>query len=357
MSGLTTYVEKQSPKASEIVQDIRRQILSGNLTPGERLPSGSQMQRRYDACHLTVRRAISHLRETGFVFSKQRSGSFVNDHPPCPCNIGLVRPYYEHPSQFVNALEKEAEQISHSPGLDGLSRRFTLFKEIRCPKEDIRRHHRDLFDAITEHGVGGLILFGPSDALTRTIAKEHPEMPCVGFHSIHVEGTTALQSATCCEPALDLLAARGRRSVAFITVAPKREPDTSDFISAARARGLDSCPDWVISFHPGRVDWAQNFAMLLLRNPNDRPDAVIIDDDNFVPAVTAGIASTGIRVPEELTVVAHTNFPWPTQAAVPVIRMGTDTRELMRRAVDIIEKKRRGETVPDVLSLPAVLED
>jgi len=335
MTGLTTYVEKQSPKASEIVQDIRRQIFSGYLTPGARLPSVSQMQKQYDACHLTVRRAISHLRETGFVFSKERSGTFVNSNPPCLCNIGLVRPYYEHPSQFVTALEREAKHISRSPAPDGLSRRFNLYKEIRCPNEDIRRHHRELFDAIVEHSVGGLILFGPSDALTRVIAKEYPDMPCVGFHSIHVPGTTALQSATISEPALDLLATQGRRRPAFITVAPNREPYTSQFIAAANARGMVSHPHWVISFYPGRVDWAQNFTMLLLKDAHDRPDAIIIDDDNLVPAVTAGIASTGVRVPEELTVVAHTNFPWPTQAEVPVIRMGTDTRELMQTAVEI----------------------
>jgi len=352
MAGLTTYVEKHSPKASEIVQDIHRQILSGILTPGKRLPSVAQMQKQYDACHLTVRRAISHLRETGFVFSKERSGTFVNDHPPCLCNIGLVRPYFEFGSQFVIALEKEAEYISYSPGPHGLSRRFTCFNEIRCPKEDIRRHHRDLFDAIKEHSVGGLILFGPSDALT-VIAEEYPDMPCVGFHSIHIPGTTALQSATCCEPALDLLAAQGRSSAAFITVAPNKEPNTSEFIAAAKARGIISHPHWVISFHPGRVDWAENFALLLLKH-DDRPDAIIIDDDNLVPAVTAGIAASGIAVPEQLTVVAHTNFPWPTPAAVPVIRIGTDTRQLMQTAVDIIEKKRRGEKVPDVVALPAV---
>ena len=43
-------------------------------------------------------------------------------------------------------------------------------------------------------------------------------------------------------------------------------------------------------------------------------------DDNLVPDATAVVASVGLRVPDDLLVIVHTNFPYPTPAAVPACR-------------------------------------
>jgi len=53
----------------------------------------------------------------------------------------------------------------------------------------------------------------------------------------------------------------------------------------------------------------------------------------------------------------HTNLPWPTASAVPANRMGIDVRQVIRTAVDIIERKRAGEIVPDSIALPTCSEE
>ena len=56
----------------------------------------------------------------------------------------------------------------------------------------------------------------------------------------------------------------------------------------------------------------------MLHGPaHDRPDALVITDDNLVPAATAGVLAAGRRVPADLEVVAHANFPHVTPSAVP----------------------------------------
>jgi hypothetical protein len=64
-----------------------------------------------------------------------------------------------------------------------------------------------------------------------------------------------------------------------------------------------------------------------------------------------------IRVPKDLDVVAHCNFPWPEIKVMPVKRLGLDMRGYLLTAVDLIDRRRRGVTVPDVTWIEAVWEE
>ena len=345
------------PKQVAIIEDIRSQIVAGKLTPGTQLPTVASMQRLYGASDPTVQSAVRYLRKQGFVQTKERTGMFVSEYPPHLCNIGVVFPHYGYHSQFITALDKEGEILSQESSPTGLPRQFVFFRQVRCPSEDLRRHHIELFDAIQEHWVGGVILVGDTDELAKLVVAENPQLPCIGFQSVHIPGTVAIQSEGIRLSSLEMLASRGCRSTALAEIGFGCKAQTSEFIACARDYGIESRPEWVIGFDPPKVDWAENWARLLFNLPAQlRPEALIIDDDNLVPAVTAGIASAGIKVPEELIVVAHTNFPYPTPATVPVIRIGTDIRKLMQAAMDVIDKQRAGFPTQDVITFEPVVE-
>jgi DNA-binding LacI/PurR family transcriptional regulator len=87
--------------------------------------------------------------------------------------------------------------------------------------------------------------------------------------------------------------------------------------------------------------------------PGERPDGLVITDDNLVPELTAGLAESGVA---DLAVVAHTNFPYPTPSAVPVTRLGYDVAKLVTMSMEYVEQQRRGETPPARTLVPAVWE-
>lgn len=60
-----------------IVDDIRTRIESGDLQPGDKLPSSRELQEQYDTSHMTVRTAITILRDRGLVESVSGKGVFV----------------------------------------------------------------------------------------------------------------------------------------------------------------------------------------------------------------------------------------------------------------------------------------
>ena len=70
--------ERQSATGYQhIAADIRRQIASGDLTPGAMLPSRRDLMKQYGVASLTVARAISGLIATGVLRADHRRGTFV----------------------------------------------------------------------------------------------------------------------------------------------------------------------------------------------------------------------------------------------------------------------------------------
>jgi len=203
---------------------------------------------------------------------------------------------------------------------------------------------------VAEHLVGGLIFVTPTPYL-HEVARNNQGIPCVSLIGEPVSGVPNIRSSWSLESALDLLKAKGCRRVALLINAFRGEEHVEEFIEMAEAHGMSSCARWIHGIHWECAHWGKTCMQMMLHG-SDTPDALILSDDNFVPHATAGIAMSGVKVPDELTIVAHTNFPYPTHSEVPVIRAGTDVRLLMKTAVETIEALRRGEPVPDDNVLP-----
>jgi GntR family transcriptional regulator len=77
-------------KYQQIADDLRAQIGSGALGPGQRLPSEPDLAAGYDASRNTVRLAIALLTNQGLVVSRQGLGTFVHE-PTKPFTALLSR--------------------------------------------------------------------------------------------------------------------------------------------------------------------------------------------------------------------------------------------------------------------------
>ncbi|MFZ4398304.1 MAG: substrate-binding domain-containing protein, partial [Kiritimatiellia bacterium] len=122
----------------------------------------------------------------------------------------------------------------------------------------------------------------------------------------------------------------------------------------AGEHGLTLRPQWIQAALPSAGPWIRQLGHLLVQGaPGERPDALVITDDNLVPELTAGLAESGVA---DLAVVAHTNFSYPTPSAVPVTRLGYDVATLVTTCMEFIGQQRRGEKPPALTLLPALWE-
>jgi len=67
------------PDYQRIANDIRDKISSGELRPGDRLPSISQLQKQYGVSAQPVKSALLVLQTAGLVEGHQGRGVFVLD--------------------------------------------------------------------------------------------------------------------------------------------------------------------------------------------------------------------------------------------------------------------------------------
>lgn len=76
-------IDPADPRAvyQRIADDLRTQILSGDLDPGSPLPSEAELVRQYGSSRGPVRQAINLLRSEGLIDSHQGRGVFVRRRP------------------------------------------------------------------------------------------------------------------------------------------------------------------------------------------------------------------------------------------------------------------------------------
>ena len=61
----------------QIRTDIEKRILSGQLVPGDKIPTEAELVKRYDCARMTVSRALSALTASGLLERRKRAGTFV----------------------------------------------------------------------------------------------------------------------------------------------------------------------------------------------------------------------------------------------------------------------------------------
>jgi DNA-binding transcriptional regulator YhcF (GntR family) len=80
------------PPYQQVANALRAAILTRSFQPGEKLPSGPDLAKRFGVARMTVQQAIRLLRDEGLVVSRQGSGVYVRERTERP--VGL-RPHLE----------------------------------------------------------------------------------------------------------------------------------------------------------------------------------------------------------------------------------------------------------------------
>ena len=67
------------PIYSQIVEQIKKQIVSGKLKPGDKLLTVRELASEAEVNPNTVQRALAELEQTGLIYSQRTSGRFITD--------------------------------------------------------------------------------------------------------------------------------------------------------------------------------------------------------------------------------------------------------------------------------------
>jgi len=98
------------PLYEQIIGQIKKMIISGELKPGEMLPSMRYLAKELRISVITTKRAYEELEREGFITTVQGKGSFVSEH-----NMELIR------EQQLRLVEQYLEQAVAAAKQAGIS--------------------------------------------------------------------------------------------------------------------------------------------------------------------------------------------------------------------------------------------
>lgn len=160
---------------SAVAEQIRLQIVRGEISPGQRLPVRTELEARFGTTAMTVQRAFDQLTADGFIESRGRHGTFVAQHPPHLARYALV---FSVPPQsgaqvwspLWSLLGEEAAKFEASHNC-----RFTSFYNIdgHIEGEDYRR----LLHEIQTRQLAGIIFAMDPSQLSHTPILKQRDVP------------------------------------------------------------------------------------------------------------------------------------------------------------------------------------
>jgi GntR family transcriptional repressor for pyruvate dehydrogenase complex len=113
--------ERKPKLAERVVSTLREQLRSGELRPGQKLPTEQQLTATFGVSRTVVREAIAALAADGLVEPRQGAGVFVMEHPATAFG-SLAADMSSKDSIALNVLEVRLALEIESAGLAALRR-------------------------------------------------------------------------------------------------------------------------------------------------------------------------------------------------------------------------------------------
>jgi DNA-binding LacI/PurR family transcriptional regulator len=341
-------------KYSEISTAIRKGVIGGRYGLGERLPTRTEMAKMFGVSLVTIQSALGMLARDGFVRAHTGSGTFVADCPPYLHNYGLVIPAAGRWSRAYAALAQASKLIEA-----GGSARFREYyvSESSSARDDVAQ----LVSDARTHCLAGLVLvnrLGRLNDIPKMVGADVPMVVGSNRPDCNIPTVRGDYMGSFISRAVEYLWSKGRCRIAHL-VALGGPEWLRECQQAWQKCGVQVMPHLVQAVPSDCIrETASGITQLLMRLPEgDRPDGLIVYDDNLVEEVAAGMVAAGVKVPEEVEVVAHFNHPGIVPCPLPFKRLGFDSREWLRVCIETVEMQRKGVTPPAESLVPAVFED
>lgn len=343
-------------KQNKIADYLRKNIIDGVWEKGRKIPPRSALEKQFKVSSVTIQRTLTPLIKDGFLRVVPNRGTFVNEELPHILNFALVLPELfsgDSKNLYFRTLKTESQKLQKELGIkiipydDVLSPRLTtnaikLIKDIRAERL------AGIIFSTSVHLLKNSPILHEKDIPRVIIASTiSPGMPSVKFNSLSFA-----------DLALDYMLSKGRKRIALISTSGQLDSFLEYFRKAIKKREMTFLDQWHQYTQLSAPEAAENIVHLLMGKFNsERPDGIIVSDDNLINAVCKGLKKAGTKVPKECEVVSLCNFPRSADFDIPVKFMGVDTRKLLKTAVDILQAKRDGKNVPEQTVIKACHEE
>lgn len=339
--------KRKAVRQEGIVDALRERIIAGEFVPGSRFPSRLVLQCEFEASSITVQRALDTLIADGFLFTRGHAGTFVAHTPPHLHSYGIL--FDDHYLAKPNDGTFWSQLAYHCLALQQAGdTRLNLYFNLtwHTDEPDYQRALADL-DA---HRLAGIIFAATFTPLSTTPLVTAPGLPRVAIFGDTGTGIPHIDAPLTLffEKAVAYLSHRRRRYIALLGA---KTLDVRDYLTPIIDRyGMLSHRLWQLPVHvrqsAATMESVRIATTLMMGYGDCRPDAIVVFDDVLVDYVVAGLLDAGLRIGEDIDVVAHCNYPLIKTDHWPIKRLGYSTPEILQAALALLAQQQQGSAPP-----------
>lgn len=344
----STVIARAESAYQQIATYFERQIWSGRLRPGQRMPTSAEIARQFDVTPNTVQKGFELLAACGLVERKRKSGTFVSPGVMTK-TAGIV---------FDKTIFTELNSRFFSVVLMELQREFSAAQWATRFYCTMGSENRDQVIGELESDLRGgkiraIVEFCVFYKISNWIRGEAPvawmPLPEIDEIGLIVKG-------------LEYLAGAGYRRPAVLFKGAEPEPGKDLVVAAEKAvdrlglhREEHSLARAAQTDHAG-----YGAAKALFALPSERrPDSLLIANDNACRGVIYAALESGIAIPAQLGLITHRNRGIEIFSPVPLTCLEVDpavyAKVLVESGLAKIEARGDGERRPRVVSAELVI--
>ena len=322
-----------SPKYHQVYIALRREIQSGRLKKGDRLPSEAELVRTFGASRITVGRAVRDLQAAGLVERRAGSGTYVRSPQSARAlSFGLLIPDLGETEIFepicqgmmASPLAREHALIWGSPTGDGDSREDRAWQLCR---QYIDRGVAGVFFAPLElspekDDVNNRIARALDEARIPVVLLDRTVVPYPGrgHHDlVGIDNRRAGYMVT------EHLLTLGSRRIAFIAL-----PNAAATVDAREAGYREALYAWNAPVERSlvhRLDPSDPDAVRALMEARG-PEAFVCANDRTASLLIPTLLRLGHSVPGHVRVVGIDDLEYAKLLPVPLTTLRQPTRQL-----------------------------
>ncbi|MHB9130013.1 MAG: GntR family transcriptional regulator [Armatimonadota bacterium] len=344
----------------QLTEHLREQILSGQITPGSKLPSTAALAEEWQLPVPTVQAALTPLVKAGLLVRQAGVGTVVLDHRRTLTAVGIyfhTQTVADSSNLFLNALHAQLTQLLQAKGVE------PVFISDPRPEAERDQPYLPLVQLAEKGLIRGLVATRVDYSYLSWLSKL-PVATAYLSTTPMLRQRVMTNEGQLADLGLTALHQAGARRIGVIATVDKRTVDEEGYSNTTMAfwkhlqstadnLGLQLRESWMPSlayeYATRDIELAGYQAFKQIWAQHERPDGLLVYTDVIARGVLLAILEAGVGVPEELQLAMHQNSGLEMFCPVPATLLLTDVQAVAESLLTQVEHQFAGDEVQPIV--------